>query len=140
MSRNNVYFLDACALIALVKKEEGAYFIAKLYKEAASGNAQLLINKINLLEVYYGFHRENGKNYADAILRRVFDSVVEVTDISHDVLIEAGRLKSNYRRISLADSIVLAETFVSDGIIVTADHHEMDIIEKNESIHFLWVR
>jgi PIN domain nuclease of toxin-antitoxin system len=140
MSENSVYFLDACALIALVKKEEGAYAVAGLYKEAANGGARLLMNKMNLLEVYYGFHRECGKDYADTILRSVVDSVVSVTDTSYDVLVEAGRLKSNYRRISLADSIVLAETLVSGGMIVTADHHEMSVIEKNENISFLWIR
>jgi predicted nucleic acid-binding protein len=111
-----------------------------LYKEAANGDARLLINKINLLEVYYGFHRERGKNYAEVILRRVVDSAVDVTDTSYEVLVEAGRLKSSYRRISLADSVVLGDASVSNGVIVTADHHEMDIIEKNERINFLWIR
>jgi PIN domain nuclease of toxin-antitoxin system len=48
MSRKSVYFLDACALIALVKKEEGAYVVVGLYKEAANGDARLLINKTRL--------------------------------------------------------------------------------------------
>ncbi|GHU08730.1 hypothetical protein FACS1894151_05160 [Spirochaetia bacterium] len=35
-------------------------------------------------------------------------------------------------KISLADSIVLAETKINNASIITADHHEFDIIEKPE--------
>ena len=76
------YILDACALIAAIKHEEGALTIAGLYEEAAKGNAHLIMNKVNLLEVYYGFRRDHGKEYADAILKSVIDSVVDISDIS----------------------------------------------------------
>ena len=139
MSKN--YVLDACALIAAINREVGAFVVADLYEEAASGGANLIINKINLLEVYYGFYREHGKEYADNILRSVIDSIVEISDTNIEVLMEAGRIKSQYRRISLADSVVLAEALIRGGYIVTADHHEMDAIERTEpSIMFLWIR
>jgi predicted nucleic acid-binding protein len=60
--------------------------------------------------------------------------------MTHDKLIEAGRLKTTYK-ISLADAIALAEASVSGGILVTADHHEMDKIEQAEpNIKFRWIR
>ena len=52
---------------------------------------------------------------------------------------EAGRLKATYK-ISLADSVALAEAFVSGGTLLTADHHELDVIEKHEKIQFQWIR
>jgi predicted nucleic acid-binding protein len=53
---------------------------------------------------------------------------------------EAARIKTTYK-ISIADSIVLAETSVSGGTVITADHHEMDKVEQNESsVKFLWIR
>ena len=93
-----------------------------------------------MLEVYYGFRREHGKEYADTILNSVINSVVEISDISIEILIEAGRIKSDYRRISLADSVVLAEASARDGYLVTADHHEFDIFESQEKIKFEWIR
>jgi hypothetical protein len=57
-----------------------------------------------------------------------------------EVLIEAGRIKSDYRRISLADSIVIAETSIRTGFLVTADHHEMEKIDKAGVVNFLWIR
>lgn len=122
------YILDACALIAAIKQEDGATTVAELYEEAIEGKINIIINKVNLLEVYYGFRREHGKDYAHAILKSVMDSVVDISDISMDVLIEAGRIKADYRRISLADAIALAEAYTNDGYIVTADHHEMDVL------------
>ena len=57
-----------------------------------------------------------------------------------DVLIEAGRIKSDFRRLSLADSVALAEASVCNGILVTADHHEMDKLDKQGVVRFLWIR
>ena len=135
-----IYVLDACALIAAVNNEDGAIIIAELYEEAEADAINLVVNKVNLFEIYYNFHREKGKDYADVILKSITNSNIEISDISMDVLTEAGRIKSEYRRISLADAIVLAEASTRGGYLVTADHHELDIIEKHEKINFLWIR
>jgi PIN domain nuclease of toxin-antitoxin system len=134
------YVLDACALIATVKQEDGALIVAELYEEATNGNVGITINKVNLLEVYYGFFREHSKEYADVILESVIGSVVEVSDISTDVLMEAGRIKSEYRNMSLADSVALAEASTRGGYLVTADHHEMDALDDAGVVDFLWIR
>ena len=140
LNMKKIYILDACALIAAIKKEDGALIVAELYEEAIMGKADIVVNKVNLLEVYYGFRREHGKDYADIILESVINSMVEISDISIEVLIEAGRIKSEYRRISLADSIVIAEASSRSGLLVTADHHEMEALEKAGIVNFLWIR
>ena len=55
------------------------------------------------------------------------------------VFIEAGRLKASHR-ISLADSVFLAESLVNNYIGVTADHHELDIVKDTENANLLWIR
>ena len=104
------------------------------------GKSDIVINKVNLLEVYCGFRREHGEEYADTILKSVINSFVEISDISIETLIEAGRIKSEYRRISIADSIALAETSIRAGHLVTSDHHELDVIDNNGVVKFLWIR
>jgi len=64
--------------------------------------------------------------------------VIECT-LSDKVFNEAGRFKASYR-VSLADSIALGETSVCGGQLLTADHHELDIVEKQEKIKFQWIR
>ena len=115
--------------------------VEDLYAQAVNGEIELIANKVNLIEVYYGIWREYGKLHADAALAGVaVFSVVQVSDISMDVLYEAGRIKADYRRVSLADSVVIAEAITRNGCVVTADHHEMDTLDKARVAEFLWIR
>jgi hypothetical protein len=41
---------------------------------------------------------------------------------------------------AITGTLGLAETIISKGYFVTADHHELDLIEKNEKINFTWIR
>ena len=67
---SDVYILDACALIALLKNENGADTVSDIYEKTDNGEAVLLMNRVNLFEVYYGFYKEKGKDYADKIMKR----------------------------------------------------------------------
>jgi len=136
---NKVFVLDACALIALVKNEEGASVVSDVYKNADNGGVGLYMNRVNLLEVYYGFYRDKGKEYALDIMKQVEASSVFISEFDRDVLLEAGRLKATYK-LSLADSIVIAQTILLKGSILTADHHEFDTIEGKENLIFNWIR
>ena len=137
---SDLYVLDACAVIAVLSHETGADKVVDIYAKADAGDATLIINKLNLLEVYYGLYREYGKARADEFLNEVKQSPIVVNhEIADDVFIEAGRLKATYR-MSLADSVALAEASVSGGALITADHHEFDVVEQNESISFYWIR
>ena len=137
---NEVYVLDACALIAVLSGEKGAEIVMDIYNKALSGEASLIMNKIKLLEVYYGDYRVHGKEAADNMAEKIKMTPIKiVSEIDDGVFEKAGRLKANYK-ISLADSIVLAQTEVTGGIILTADHHEFDIIESKENIRFKWIR
>ncbi|MCL2360513.1 MAG: hypothetical protein FWC73_01720 [Defluviitaleaceae bacterium] len=62
-----------------------------------------------------------------------------VYNIGSNVFQEAGRLKASHK-ISLADSILLAQTIVLNGTLLTADHHEMEKVEALEDINILWIR
>ena len=61
-----------------------------------------------------------------------------INGISGPVLRKAGLIKTQYR-ISLADSIALGEAYIIGATILTSDHYEFDIVEKNEDIKFLWI-
>jgi len=97
------------------------------------------MNRVNLYEVYYGFYREYGKDYALNVVRNVEHSPVFITDFDREVFLEAGRLKATYK-FSLADSIAIAQTIILRGSILTSDHHEFDIIDGKENLVFNWIR
>jgi predicted nucleic acid-binding protein len=134
------YILDACALLALLKEEEGAYAVDDLFQKAVRGEATLCMSVINLLEVFYGFIGEIGLDRAEEIMRRIDDTPLRILNyIAPPVYREAARLKGSYR-ISLADAIGLATAFELSGQFVTSDHHELEKIEQNEPYTLLWVR
>jgi len=136
---SSIFVLDACALVALLKNENGADVVANAYAKANNGEAKIIMNRLNLLEVYYGFYRDAGREYADKIMDGVAQSIIQISEFDKDIFPEAGRLKASYR-ISLADSIALAQALVVGGELLTADHHEFDVIEGQENIQFHWIR
>ena len=134
------YVLDACALIALLQDEAGADKVAAVINAANEGKAAVTMHKMNLLEVYYGAYRSRDKEQADLMLeylnKQPIDINSEITDV---IFTEAGRLKASYK-ISLADSIALAQAVVCNGELLTSDHHEFDVVEGKEPIRFQWIR
>jgi len=135
-----VFILDASALISLLESENGADVVLDIFEKAENGEVSIIMNKINLFEVYYGLYREKGKECAVNTVNNVRNSAVKIGNFTDDIFKEAGRLKATYK-ISLADSIVLAQALITGGELLTADHHEFDIIEQSgENIKFHWIR
>ena len=137
---NDVYVFDTCALIAILSKETGYENVVKIVEKAKNKQARIIMHKVNLLEVFYHVHKIYNENYALNFLDEIKNSPIQLSnEINDDILINAGRLKSHYK-LSLADAIGLAEAITSNGSFVTADHHELDTLEKNEKIKFTWIR
>lgn len=136
----DIFILDACALIALFDDERGADKVEDIIQKAKRNECIVYMNKLNLLEIYYGVYRDDGKIKAEDTLIRALNLPLKVIDkLDDNVFREAGRFKAKYK-ISLADSIALAEAKVRDAILVTADHHEFDVIDKNGEVMFYWIR
>ena len=136
-----VFVLDSCAIIATLRKEYGADIVNEIYKRADKEEVNLIINIVNLLEIYYHSYRDKGKIFAENVLKSINNSKVIVHKLNDKIFLEAGRLKATYK-ISLADSVALAQAIVSGGELITADHHEFDVIEEQglEGIVFCWIR
>ena len=133
------YVLDACALIAVLNKEDGAD-VVKALLEAPTDRVSLYMNIVNLLEVYYGLIRTYGQQEADHVLNVIKSSPIKLVEhISEPIFREAARLKSSYK-ISLADAFALSQAVAVQGVLITSDHHEFDIVEQCEPIDFLWIR
>ncbi|MCL2410182.1 MAG: PIN domain-containing protein [Treponema sp.] len=133
------YILDACALLAFLNDEEGAGKIEDLLERSAS-DVSISISIVNLLEVYYGELHDKGSNIAQIVLDVVQHySIKVVNTISEYAFQEAARLKATYK-MSLADCIGLATAIELSGEFVTSDHHELDVVAKNEPIPIFWFR
>ena len=117
---------DACALIALSEREEGADLLASFLEDSEN---TCFVHAINLCEVYYQLYREQSKDDAIAVIEGFLDLGVFLRDdMDVEFWQEAGKLKAIHRRISLADCCAIALTRRLDGELVTSDHHELDAL------------
>ena len=137
----SIFVLDACALIAYFSKENGSENVKSILKEAIDDtNTKIFMNKVNLLEVYYDVIKNYNEREADKMLETVKEMPIGIIkELEDAVLKKAGYLKSKYK-ISLADSIALAENIIRNGQLITSDHHEFEAIEGNEKIGIKWFR
>jgi predicted nucleic acid-binding protein len=137
---NDLYVFDACSLISVLSNEKGADVVKSLLQKAVNGEIKILMHKVNFLEVYYYIYKRYNESVAQNLLKDIKISPIKLNnEITDDILIKAGRLKSLYK-MSLADSIGLAEAVINGGYFVTADHHELDMVEKKEHLNMLWIR
>jgi predicted nucleic acid-binding protein len=115
------YVLDASALIAFFKKEEGKERVWNILFEAENGTASVYISIVNLMEVNSRFIRLLGKEQAGIILDQIYDLPLQIIDIiDKQVFDEASRLKGTYH-MSLADAIGLATAIHLSGVFVSSD-------------------
>jgi len=134
------YLLDACALIALFNEEPGADIVAELLTKEETGGDRLFITSVQILEVFYDRVRIKGREYADNFLEKMYNSkIIILPEIPREVIYDAGIYKTTYS-MSLGDTILAATARYIGATIVSCDHKELDPIEKNEHIPFLWIR
>ena len=136
----NIYFLDACALIALLSGEKGAENVKNILQKAIDGEIIIKINQINFLEVYYHICKIYNQDKANIAIEKIKEFPIEIViGLKEKVFNEAGRIKSKYR-MPLGDSIVVAECIVNNGILVTSDYKDLAKFEKEENIKINWFR
>jgi predicted nucleic acid-binding protein len=117
------YVLDACAIISLIKNEDGALIVGQALE---ADNNVCFVHALNLCEVYYDCLRRHGKEPAEQLLANLINAGLVVRDdMDLDFWKNAGTLKAR-GRISLADCFAVALAEREDAVLLTSDHHEFD--------------
>jgi PIN domain nuclease of toxin-antitoxin system len=118
--------LDASAIIAFLRDEPGADVVEGYFEPGAH---QLYVHSINLCEVFYDFLRAAGEASAESAVRDIkLLGVQERADMDAEFWREAGRLKAELRRVSLADCCALALSRSLGAALLSADRHELEPI------------
>jgi len=138
---NQNYLLDACALLAFFDDEKGADVVNGLIDQARRGEITLSMNAANLIEVYYDRIRVVGSEEADTTIRDVYDTfpISIIEKLSPAIIREASYLKS-MGKMSFADAILIATARCTGATVVTCDHVELEPVERQGKIPFLWIR
>ena len=131
------YSIDACALIAFFHGEVGGEKLKELFINPENN---FCIHSINVSEVYYDFLKRSNKEDADAFLEDCKKLPIEIIwNINEELLMLASQFKTKYK-ISIADSYFLAIAQINKATPISTDHHEFDILEKNNEFEFFWLR
>ena len=135
------YILDACALLSFFDDEEGADIVNDLLDQARINEISLTMNAANLIEVYYDRIRVAGKKQADTIIQNIYDTfpISFIETLSPDIVREASHFKAE-GKMSFADTILVATAVCNNATIVTCDYVELESVEKQGIIPFLWIR
>ena len=94
---------------------------------------------INLGEVLYNTGRKLGNERSKEILGDIMLLPIQLEEVTMARVIAAAQIKSQYP-ISYADAFAIAVSLVEDGILVTADHHEIEPLEAQDLIAVEWIR
>ncbi len=133
-----ILVLDASAMVAYLRDEDGAEIVesALLDDEAVA-----YAHRINVIEVFYDFHRDGGETAAQTALEQLDALGVRVVDdLSTSLWQDAARLKSQWRRVSLADCFGVALTRQMQGEFVTADRHELEALANAQIANITFIR
>lgn len=133
-----IYILDASAMIAFLRDERGADVVAEVLLDPDS---QCHAHALNLCEVFYDFHRASGlRDAKQAIADLSRAGVIEDASLASVTWQAAGILKANLRRVSLADCFAIELTQRMNGVVLTADHHEFDVLAAQSLCRISFIR
>ena len=116
--------LDACAVIAFFRDEEGADVVRETI---TNKNNNSMIHVVNLCEVYYDFYRDIGEAETEQLIQEL--GVIKVKtrfDLTASFWRQVGKYKATIKRISLADCFALTLANQEQGILVTSDRKEFE--------------
>ena len=118
-----IHVLDAGPMMALLKAETGAPFVARLL---ADNPSECFAHVFNLSEVYYLFFRQRGAEEAEAAIQKLLDGgVIPCEDADTVFWKDAATFKGKHA-LSLPDAYCLALARRLSGTAVTTDHNEFD--------------
>jgi predicted nucleic acid-binding protein len=118
---------DAWAVLAFLRGEGAAARAMRRYlRRARSGNLRVLLNVVNLGEVYYRMAQLVGTVKADDHLVSVRRLPVEIVPAREPLVMEAARLKANHR-LSYADAFAVATARRERAPVITGDPEILDL-------------
>ena len=130
--------LDAWAIMAWLKNQQPAAEQVRLLLAAADNrDRQLLINIVNLGEIFYLCVRAKDAAYAERVLLNLRPRVVTVS-ASDELVMQASKLKANHA-ISYADAFAAATAIARKVPLLTGDPELQAMAEEEKALKVEWI-
>jgi predicted nucleic acid-binding protein len=112
--------LDSFAVLALLNEEAGADRVEGLLRAADRSGTPVLLNEINVGEVYYIRAKSHSPTSAERFLEALATLPISVVHNSYADVLDAARLKAQFP-ISYADAFAAATAIRTSSVLVTGD-------------------
>ncbi len=112
--------LDSYAVLAWIQDEEGAQFVEDLLYRGRENKEEIILNIINLGEIFYRCARVQDVPYAQGIIENIRLLPIKIYPCPNELVLEAAVFKSQYP-IAQADAFALATAVRENARIVTGD-------------------
>ncbi len=123
----DVAVVDSWALLAFLSGEGQAGRSMRRYlRRARTGSLRLLLNLVNLGEVYYRIAQIGGQARAEETLELVRELPLDFFPVREKLVLEAARLKAEHP-MSYADAFAVATARLSNGPVITGDPEILDL-------------
>ena len=127
--------LDSFALLAFLNREPGFEKVRTLLRTAETASEPLLMNEINVGEVFYIIAKARSLEKAEDFLHRLATLPIQpVSNVFPDVL-EAARVKAQFP-LSYADAFAVSTALRLQAIVITGDP-EFHTVE--HLVEILWL-
>ena len=127
--------LDSFAVLAWIQDEKGAQFVEQLLYKAQEDKEHLILNIINLGEIYYRCARIRDLPFAKDILEKIGLLPITIYPCPNDLVLEAAEIKATYP-LPLADAFIVATALREKARIITGDP-EFKKVKHLVEIHWL---
>jgi predicted nucleic acid-binding protein len=121
MSTGGVAVVDSWSILAFLRAEEpGAAAMRRYLRRARAGNFRLLLNVVNLGEVFYRLIQLTGATQAEERLAEIKALPIEIVPAREGLVMEAARIKAGHR-LAYADAFAVATGRVKNAPIITGN-------------------
>jgi predicted nucleic acid-binding protein len=128
--------LDSFAILAWIQDEKGAQQVEDLLYRAQDHKEELLLNIINLGEVFYRCARVRDIPFARNILEKLRLLPIKIYPCANDLVLEASEIKAKHP-IAYADAFAAATAVRENARVVTGDP---DFKHLDKIIEIEWLR
>lgn len=128
--------LDSFAVLAWIQDEKGAQEVEDLLYRAQEGKEQVILNIINLGEIYYRCARAQDLSFGRDIVTKLKLLPIKIYPCPDDLVLEASEIKAEYP-IAYADAFVVATALRENARVITGDP---DFKKVEHLVEIEWIR
>ncbi len=127
--------LDSYAILTLLNDEPGAQVVADLLRAGARDEDPLLVNEINVGEVFYIVAKHRSLGEAEHVLRHLETLPLEIVSNGYAEVIDAARVKARFP-LSYADAFAVATAIRFGACVVTGDR---EFAAAEDAVDIVWL-